>query len=103
MDTTSHKDQTWGVLGRPVPSSEKLDWNTYRVEKIHTHEMSTGHAVCDGESGAADMFRANGIFPAENVWRCFIRSRVGNLAVTMKQSCIIPERPIATQNKEEET
>ncbi|KRX87790.1 hypothetical protein T4E_7960 [Trichinella pseudospiralis] len=39
--------------------------------------MSTGHAVCDGESGAADMFRANGIFPAENVWRCFIRSRVG--------------------------
>ncbi|KRY64510.1 hypothetical protein T4A_8841 [Trichinella pseudospiralis] len=19
MDTTSHKDQTWGVLGRPVP------------------------------------------------------------------------------------
>ncbi|KRX87783.1 hypothetical protein T4E_11935 [Trichinella pseudospiralis] len=34
MDTTSHKDQTWGVLGRPVPSSEKLDWNTYRVEKV---------------------------------------------------------------------
>ncbi|KRY80543.1 hypothetical protein T4D_10623 [Trichinella pseudospiralis] len=40
--------------------------------------MSTGHAVCDGKSGAADMFRANGIFPAENETLYSIKNRYAN-------------------------
>ncbi|KRY56548.1 hypothetical protein T03_7591, partial [Trichinella britovi] len=96
----------------PYQVQRKLDWNTYRVEKvgggrerlvvhfdrlkpyhgtregdgaqgrererrktrrpawlrdfIQTQEVSTGRALHEGESGAADTDRANEIFPAEN-------------------------------------
>ncbi|KRZ69679.1 Transposon Ty3-G Gag-Pol polyprotein [Trichinella papuae] len=96
----------------PYQVQRKLDWNTYRIEKVgggrerlvvhfdrlkpyhgtregegvqgrqrerrktrrpawlqdfvQTQEVSTGRALHEGESGAADMDRANEIFPAEN-------------------------------------